>query len=96
MLDPTLLPESLSWLQPIQHTQATYEDLEHDLRRVIDVLDSLVLPRQKRAKAGRPAEEEVYQWASRNGVGDAIRMGAPSWEQCLFDLGYEGGKNHRR
>jgi len=42
-LKPAALPASLQWLEPIQHTQATYADLESDLRRLFQALDSLIL-----------------------------------------------------
>ena len=45
-LDFEKLPERLNWLKPIQNTQATYDDLEHDLQRVLATLDAIVLPKQ--------------------------------------------------
>jgi hypothetical protein len=48
-MDLAALPKKLQWLEPIQQTQAGYDDLEHDLSRLCDRLDDLVLPRQKEA-----------------------------------------------
>ena len=42
-MDLAILPQSLRWLEPIQRTQARYEDMEHDLRRLFDALDHIVL-----------------------------------------------------
>jgi len=45
-LDFTVIPQSLRALEPIQRTQARYEDMEHDLQRLFDALDRIVLPSQ--------------------------------------------------
>jgi len=49
-VDFTALPPSLRQLEPIQRTQARYEDMEHDLQRLFDALDQIVLPSQNASR----------------------------------------------
>lgn len=46
-------------------------------------------------KTGKPGEHEVGTWAATQGIANSVSMGTRNWEQCLHDLGYQGGRDHR-
>lgn len=46
-------------------------------------------------KTGQPPPQEVHAWAEKHGIPNPYDMGLKNWEQCLYDLGYLGGKDHR-